>query len=257
MVHSSRISLMKKPGGPLIMGKNSIRELLRQDPHRIVKIFALKGTRDDLYEELQKNRIPIEFLSKQELFQLVQTDSHQSFVALIKQRTTASAQEFLKKSQDVDAMIVLMLDSIQDPHNFGAILRAAECFGVDAVVYSKNRGVEITPVVTKVSSGASELVPLLKVSNLAETVSLFQEADFSVVAADVGEGASSIYEFIFPKKMLLILGSEGSGIQSLLKKKSDHIVYVPMMGKIDSLNVSQAAAVSLFAYRRYISSIKG
>lgn len=233
----------------LVMGKNSLRELLRQDPERILKVFALKGAKDALLEDLHQDRIPVEFLSKQELFQLVQTDSHQSFVALVKPRSGLSLEEFLRKQDKKDHSIVLMLDAIQDPHNFGAILRAAECFGVDGVIYSKNRGTEITPVVTKVSSGASELVPLIKVSNLAETLSACKEHDFSVVAADSGDRSTSLKEFIFPEKTVLILGSEGEGIQPLLKKKSDSVVHLPMLGKIDSLNVSQAAAVFLFAYR--------
>lgn len=232
------------------MGKNCILEVLRKDPRRILKVYTSESSRQDpLYLALVEMNIPIVHLGKQELSQLADSTSHQSFVAACKQREFLNVQTFLDAAEDKDASLVLMLDSIFDPHNLGAILRTAECFGADGVIYSKNRGADLTPVVAKVSSGASELIPLMRVSNLAETASLFQKNGFSVISADVGEGAHSIFDFAFPEKTLLILGSEGEGIQPLLKKKSDMILKIPMLGSIDSLNVSQAASVFLFAYR--------
>lgn len=239
-----------KERNPLIMGKNCIFEVLRKSPRRIIKVYTSEGSKNDpLYLSLLKHKVPIVHLNKQELSQIADSSSHQSFVAACKPREFLNLQRFLEISEGSDKSLVLMLDSIVDPHNFGAILRAAECFGIDCVVFSKNRGTDLTPVVSKVSSGASELISLIKVSNLAETVSSFQRQGFSVLAADVGERAQSIYEFSFPDKTLLILGSEGEGVQPLLKKKSDAIVKVPMLGAIDSLNVSQAASVFLFAWR--------
>jgi 23S rRNA (guanosine2251-2'-O)-methyltransferase len=232
------------------MGKNTILEVLRKEPKRIKKVYTSENNANDpLYQELSKKKIPIEHVNKQELFQLVNSTSHQSFIAELKNREFQDIHEFLQNSEEKSTCFVLMLDSIFDPHNFGAILRSAECFGIDGVIFSKNRGADLTPVVSKVSSGASELVPLLKVSNLAESMKLFQEEGFSVISADVGEGSLSIYEFDFPEKSLLILGSEGEGVQPLLKKKSDYIVKIPMHGLIDSLNVSQAASVFLYSYR--------
>jgi len=241
---------MFKQSYPLIMGKNCIREVLRTAPERIVTVYTLQGNNQDpFYKELVKSGISIQHVSKNELSELVDSTSHQSFIAAIRQRKLLSAQEFLKEVPANRPSFALMLDSIFDPHNFGAILRAAECFGVDCVIYSKNRGTDVTAVVTKVSSGASELIPLIKVSNLAETAKLFQEEGFVVISADVGENSHSLEAYDFPERTLLILGSEGEGIQPLLKKRSDVILKIPMYGKIDSLNVSQAASVFLYAYR--------
>ena len=143
-----------------------------------------------------------------------------------------------------------MLDSIMDPHNFGAILRAAECFGVDAVLWSKNRGCDITPVVAKVSVGASELLPLVPVSNLAQALERLKDAGVWSIAADVSPEAQPIDQFEFPTKSLILLGSEGEGLQPLLLREAEFKITIPLHGKIDSLNVSQAAAVMLAAARR-------
>lgn len=234
----------------LIMGKNCIREVLKYSPERIVEVYSSQQDRSDsLYLELIEHRIPINNVSKNELFKLVQSESHQSYVAAVRDRPNIELKEFFAKSSHSTTSFVIMLDSIYDPQNLGTILRASECFGVDLVVYSKNRGADISPVVAKASSGASEYVPIAKVSNLAETMKLFKEAGYWAVCADVGEKSQSIYDFHYPEKTLLILGSEGEGVQKILSRNSDFLVSVPMCGKIDSLNVSQAAAVFIFYYR--------
>lgn len=234
-----------------IMGKNSIRELLRTSPERIVEVFTCHSSeKDPLQAELSKQRIPIREVNKNRLTEMVNSDSHQSFVAAVKEKPPIELKQFLKSAAEKKLSLVVMLDSIYDPQNMGAILRASECFAADLVVYSKNRGTDITPVVTKTSSGASELIPICKVSNLAETLKLFQEAGYWVVSAEGGSKSSDIYSFDFPEKTLLILGSEGEGVQQILSKNSDFHVSIPMLGKIDSLNVSQASAVFLSHYRK-------
>lgn len=232
-----------------IMGRNCIGELVKSAPERIVEVYtSQRDPRDSLLLELQKAGIPIKQVHKSELSKSVDSESHQSYVAAVKEREQLSIKDFLKEEKE--NRLVLMLDSIFDPQNLGAILRAAECFGVDLVLFSKNRGTDITPVVAKTSVGATELMPILKVSNLAETMKSFQKEGFWAVAAEAGEGSESLHDFKFPNKTLLILGSEGKGIQPLISKKCDFHLRIPMLGKIDSLNVSQATAVLLSHYRR-------
>jgi len=230
-----------------IMGKNCIGEVLKNSPTRILEVFtSQRPGADPLYQELEKRNIPIRETSKKKLSQMVDSESHQSYVAKVRERPFIHVKDFLRDPKDKS--IVLMLDSIFDPQNFGAILRAAECFGVDLVIYSKNRGADITPVVAKASVGASELVPISRVSNLAETMKAFQNEGYFALTADVGEKSQSLYDTNFPEKTLLIVGSEGKGVQPILLKKCDLLVSIPMMGKIDSLNVSQATAVFLNSY---------
>ncbi len=233
-----------------IMGKNTIREMLKASPDRLVAVYTCQDN-DPLVKELKDAGIHVNSVSKRELTERVDSESHQSFVASVKERSRMTLDEFLESSPD--RSLVLMLDSIYDPQNLGAILRAGECFGVDLVIYSKNRGTDITPTVAKVSSGASELLNIIKVSNLADNIKAFQDAGYWVICTDVGEGAQSLHGFEFPEKTVLILGSEGEGVRHLLKKKADFRIYIPMKGNIDSLNVSQATAVLLSAYSSQIS----
>lgn len=234
-----------------IMGKNCIFEVLKKTPERIVEVYtAQKSKGDDLYAALLEHRIPIKEVSKHDLTRMVSSESHQSYVAVVKQRKEPDLRGFLEHSREKKRSVVVLLDSIYDPQNLGAIIRACECFGVDLVVFSKNRGADITPAATKTSAGATELVPILKVSNLVETLKAFQKEDFWAVAAEARPHAQSLYTFEFPKKTVLILGSEGTGIQPLLSKTCDFYLSIPMLGHIDSLNVSQAAAVMLSSYQR-------
>ena len=234
------------------MGKNCIKEVLKSFPDRLIEVYTTQQDHSDsLYSALQENNIPIRSVTKKELFNLVHSESHQSYVAAVKELPSLGIKEFLDSSSAAPkSSIVLMLDSIYDPQNLGAILRSAECFGVDAVIYSKNRGTDITPVVSKTSSGATEYVPIIKVSNLAESLKPFKEEGYWVVCSAVGEGSQSIYDFQFPEKSILILGSEGEGVQKILSRNSDFFVTIPMHGHIDSLNVSQATAVFLSHYRK-------
>lgn len=225
-----------------IMGKHSIEETLKQNPKRLIEVYTYKKE-DTLTQELNKKGIKTHFSPKQKLASIVQSDSHQGFIAKVQEREFLTPKEFLKTAPEKS--LVLMCDAIQDPQNFGSILRAAECFGVDAVVYSKNRNVSLTPVVSKASVGASEIVPLIPVSNLADTLKKFQDAGYFSVATEISSEAAPLDSFEFPQQTLLMIGAEGPGLQPLLSKKSDFHLYIPMRGSIDSLNVSQATAVLL------------
>lgn len=237
------------------MGRNCIGEVLKAFPNRIIEVYTSQKPRQDpLYTALEKAGIPLIDTPKNRLTKIVDSESHQSYVAAVHPRKIHDVKAFLQKSVQEKTSLVLMLDSIYDPQNFGAILRAAECFGVDLVVYSKNRGTDITPVTTKTSAGASELVPISKVSNLAETMKAFQEAGFWSVGADVSDRSKNLNEFEFSEKTLLLLGSEGKGLQPILVKNCDFLVSIPMLGNIDSLNVSQATAVLLNSYRQFFST---
>jgi 23S rRNA (guanosine2251-2'-O)-methyltransferase len=158
-------------------------------------------------------------------------------------------KQFLKTVENKERVLVLMCDQIFDPQNFGALIRSAECFGVDGIAWSKNRGSDLTPVSSKASCGASEWMPLIRVSNLAEAASQFQEDGFEVVAATLSEGSKNAFHFHFSPKTVLVVGSEGEGIQPLIIKRADHCIHIPLEGKIESLNVSAAAASLLTCYR--------
>src|SRR3989338_3801968 len=184
------VVLMSPPRFPpkeqLIMGIHALQEVLLHAPHKLLHVFTEKpkqqGRKSALIELCEKNEIPISFAPFDLLTQMTGSDSHQSFVAQIKTRQFLSVATFLQQIEEREQATVLMIDQIFDPQNFGALLRSAECFGASGVVWSKNRGSDLTPVVAKSSCGASELLPLIRISNLAEAVSQFQKGGFEAVA---------------------------------------------------------------------------
>lgn len=227
------------------MGVHSIREVLTHAPERLIRIFTSKGHKHEILDECEKRGIPIAFASQDDLSKMAGSDSHQSLVAHVKGRKFYDAAEFIEEHDQEERVFVLMVDQIFDPQNFGAILRSAECFGVSGVAWSKNRGCDLTPTAAKSSCGASELIPLIRISNLADSVDKFKKGGYEVVAALLDQDSESAFEFEYAPKSVLIVGSEGEGIQPLLRKKADRSIYIPMSGKIESLNVAQATAVLL------------
>lgn len=236
------------PKDQMIMGVHALEEVLQFAPEKILKVYTTSSKKSSsLLKKIEEKRIPVHFVDKDLLEKMSGSESHQMFVAHIRGRVFLHPKEFLKREKTTS--FVLMLDQIFDPQNFGALIRSAECFGIDAVIFSKNRGCDITPMVTKASSGASELIELMRVSNLSQTVDLFQEEGFEVVASVLGQEAESAYSFSFAPKTLLIVGSEGEGIQPLLQKKADRMIYLPMEGKVASLNVAQATTAFFALYQ--------
>jgi 23S rRNA (guanosine2251-2'-O)-methyltransferase len=245
--------MIRPPKDQMIMGAHALSELLRHAPKKILKVYCsardTKERKSTLLQECSKWNIPVVWVSEHELTALCDSDSHQSFAAHVQGRNFVDTKSFLTNMESQESALVLLCDQIFDPQNFGALIRAAECFGASAIVWSKNRGTDLTPVVAKASSGATEWMPLLRVSNLAETAAQFQDHGFELIASTLSEGAQNLFHFRFAPKTLLVVGSEGEGIQPLIQKRANHCVYLPMQGKIQSLNVSQAATALLACYR--------
>jgi 23S rRNA (guanosine2251-2'-O)-methyltransferase len=240
--------------GDFVMGRNCVQELIRHDSGRLLEVFfsegrELGGGRTDrkqsLHEQVAALRIPVREVSRRDLESMVQSDSHQGVVARVKPRRFLELDELVEMVQERPSIRILALDGVLDPQNFGAILRAAECYRVSAVVWSKNRAAPLGPVVAKVSVGASELVPLCPVANLHMALEKLKAAGVWSVGAMVAPDAIAVESFDFPEKIVLVMGSEGEGVQHLIEKTLDFRVYISMLGEISSLNVSQASAVLL------------
>lgn len=244
--------------GRLIMGRNSLEEALVHAPQNIIEVYVCKHQRLDqrgnnLISLVRKAGVSVRMVEEGWLTELVGAASHQSFAALMRGERTVELASIIAKCSERAHACVLLLDAVTDPHNLGAILRASECFGVDGVVWSKNRGASLGATVSKVSVGASEIVPISLVANLVDAARKLKEAGFWLVGAEVRDGATDLDSFEFPTKCALVLGSEGSGLQALLSKELDFRVFIRMHGQIDSLNVSQATAVLLHAWRRGVA----
>lgn len=214
------------------------------------------------FEALATGRIRVKKLSREELDKLYPSvDLRGALLDLgasgnlgAKMREV-STEEFVKSLSKDDEALVLILDGIKDPQNLGAILRSADQFGVSLVIIPERRSVQANETVLKVSSGASKYIPIAVRTNLSQEIAILKENGFWVYAADMS-GTSS-YEEKFNKKSAIVMGSEGSGISQLVKKNSDQIISIPMMGHIDSLNVSVAAGILMYEYRRTNKAPRG
>lgn len=239
--------------GDIVMGRNTIQEVLKHFPERILQLLIAGRPAPEFLDsiaKLQKRHVPVLELDGISLSQIAQSESHQGMLAVLKPRVKLDLKDWLKEQGEIPQGLVLMLDGVQDPQNLGAILRAAECFGVKAVIWSRNRGPGITAVVAKTSAGASELVPLIEVSNLAEAQRKLKQHKYWLIALENEAGAESLGKFKFPDGCALVLGSEGFGVSQLIKKEADFLVKIDLFGSINSLNVSQATAVVLHEFCR-------
>ncbi|RMG40783.1 MAG: 23S rRNA (guanosine(2251)-2'-O)-methyltransferase RlmB [Candidatus Dadabacteria bacterium] len=235
---------MAKSGTNILIGRQALRELVSFAPERIEEVLIAEsssGGHRELLNLLEEQQIPVRTVERKKLSELAASDSHQGFLARLCPRQYLELKDLLEGGSG----LVVALDAVQDPHNFGAILRACECFGVKAVLWSKNRSCGVTPVVTKTSAGASELLSLCPVANLAEALKRLQKAGYWVIVSDNRSDAVPINEFECPERAVIVMGSEHSGVQRRISEEADFKVKIPMAGRLDSLNVSQAAAVLL------------
>jgi len=237
-----------------IFGLHAVEAALKQDAESIEQLWCDKQRRDKrLQGVLQlaaKRGIQPQPLSRAELDKLAPGGKHQGIVAAVRTNAAATARNetFLEQLlTDLEAPpFLLVLDGVTDPHNLGACLRSADAAGIDAVIAPRDRACGLTPVVRKVASGAAETVPFVQVTNLARTLKALRDAGVWVVGTALEEGAVSLYERDLTGPLALVLGAEGKGIRRLTRENCDDLVYVPMVGTVQSLNVSVATGVCLF-----------
>ncbi len=178
------------------------------------------------------------------------TTSHQGVLGVLQSFSYTSFHDLLAAPrQDDDPPFFLLLDTIQDPHNLGAILRSAECAGVHGVIIPKRKAVEVTPTVSKVSAGATAYVPICRVTNLAMTIEALQRQNIWVIGtSDAAQQSYTAVDFTIP--LAIVIGNEEKGIRWLVAEKCDMMVSIPLYGKISSLNASVSSALMLFEVRR-------
>ncbi len=233
--------------GCYVIGRNAVSELLKSG-RDIDKIYIKKGERTGsitvIAAEAIKRGITIVEVEGSKLDFMSGGRVHQGVIAsaAIKEYSTLEDMIALAEERNEQPLIVIA-DGIEDPQNLGALLRVCECAGAHGVIIPKRRAVGLTETVGKASAGAIEYVPVAKVTKLAQTVDELKEKGFWIFSAEAG--GSTHYETDLKGPIAMILGSEGYGVSRLLKEKSDFIISIPMYGKINSLNVSAAAAVVL------------
>jgi len=198
----------------------------------------------------QKN-IQIKKINRLQLAKITGTDNHQGIAAKVKTPDYVELDYILNRAKEKNEKpIIAILDGIQDPHNFGAILRSADGAGIHGIIIPKDQSVALNPTVIKASAGAAAFVPVTMVTNIARTLDDLKKSGFWITGVDQ-EGDINYTEADYNGAIALVLGSEGKGIRRLVRDKCDFLVSIPMYGKVNSLNVSVAAALLFFEVRKH------
>lgn len=226
----------------IVYGKNVIREAVYAK-RNIYRLYIDQKFNDQGFLKFLKQQgASYELVSKDELFNISKTKNHQGLVADVKDYQYAPL-EILKDQEKIQH--VCILDGIEDPHNLGAILRSAEATQMTALIIPKKQQVPLNATVAKVSSGAIEHVPVIEVANINQAMIQLKQWGFWIVGTD-GQTDHTYDDMPKNVHLAVVLGNEGSGMRPLVKKNCDMLVKIPMFGKINSLNVSVAAALMMY-----------
>lgn len=232
----------------IIYGKNSVLEALIAGERDINKILISKNSHSDtklnkIKELAQKNGVVFQFVAK-EKFAPYAEYNHQGIIAQVSPIKYMELKEFLEQPHENSSLIIL--DGIEDSHNLGAIIRTAVCAGVSGIIIPSRRNVQVNSVVEKVSAGAINHIPIIKVNSLTNAVDTLKKSNWWIIATDAG-AKDNHYEIDYNNmNFAIIMGAEHAGVSKSLLKASDFIVKIPMIKDFNSLNVSNALAIVIF-----------
>ena len=227
--------------GQYIYGKNIVSEKLNEDAKNVHEIYVQKNRHDDLIQIAKQKNIKVNLVSKQEIEKMVK-GNHQGVLASIKEYEYYTLDDIIS---DKEYPLILVLDQIEDPHNFGAIIRTAAAVGVDGIVILNRRSVSVTATVAKTAAGALERVKIVQVTNLKRTIETLKDKGYWIVGSDL-RNAQNYTEIDYKMKTVLVMGSEGSGMSRLVRESCDFIAKIPIAAGVESLNVSVATGVMLY-----------
>lgn len=243
----------------LIIGKNPLIQAIKSGRtiHKVLISEQLnRQTENELRRLLKEKRVSVEKVPRQQLDQL-SAGKHQGVIAYVANYTYASLNDVLDRAEAVNELpFLLILDELEDPHNLGAILRTADATGAHGVIIPKHRAVGLTETVAKASAGAIEHVPVVQVTNIANTIETLKKHNIWVVGTD--ERQSEDFRTLDGETALaIVIGNEGRGISRLVKEKCDWLIHIPMQGSIPSLNASVAASIMMYEIYRKRNPVGG
>lgn len=233
----------------IIYGRNAVTEALRQG--QAVRVLLARGITPAAEREFttlaRRAGVPVEFVARIDLDRAVRTTSHQGVAAELPALGYAEpdAPRRLAESRG-EKLLLVLLDQIQDTHNYGAIIRSAEVLGAHGVVTEERRSAPLSPVVAKTSAGAASHLPLVQVKNLPRYMAELAQENVWLYAADAVEGEAP-ERLDWNRDVAIVMGSEGSGLRRVVRERCDAFVSIPSRGRVDSLNASVAAGILLYA----------
>jgi 23S rRNA (guanosine2251-2'-O)-methyltransferase len=244
-----------------LFGLHSVQAALDYTPKKIHKAWVDSGRQDkrlgQAVDDLIALGIEPEKVDRKRLDRLADNNNHQGIVIEVEMPGELSESDLKTAVENLsETALFLVLDNVQDPHNLGACLRTSDATGVHGVIITKDNATGITPTVCKVASGAAETVPVYQVTNLSRTLRWLKGEGLWIIGA-AGETAHTVYNADFTVPMAMVVGAEGKGLRRLTKGQCDVLVSVPMLGQVESLNLSVATGVLLYeAVRQRLSAVK-
>ena len=226
-----------------IYGKNPVIEAI--NAKKAIKVFLVSNFSDQkILSLIKNNKVPISYIAPNEMDKMSNNGVHQGIGAELKPYQTVSLEEIIYKAKKKDKKIIVMLDGIEDPHNLGAILRSADVFEASGIILPKHNSVSLNATVAKTSAGAINYVPVAIVNNLNQAIATLKQEGYWIVSTD-GSATISYSSIKYDFPVVVVIGSEGKGVSSLVLKNSDYIVKIPQFGHVNSLNASVAAGILL------------
>ena len=235
-----------------IYGFHAIRKMLQHSPQSCIELLCTEARNPRLLSLIASARqagLSIRFESREVLSNLSGNTKHQGCVMQIADESPNALTLEQLLQQNNERSLYLVLDGVQDPHNLGACLRTADATGVDAVIIPKDRSAGLTATVRKVAAGGAETVPLIEVTNISRCLKEMKKAGIWIYGTS-GEAMTSLYEFQYDSPVALVMGAEGDGLRRLTAEQCDHLIKLPMLGAVESLNVSVATGVCLYEILR-------
>ncbi len=227
-----------------IYGRRPVLEAAREGRAR--RILLARGVEKRLVREVEETGVPFEWTSRVELAELVGTTRHQGIAALVEDLTYADPEAPFRRAESLGELpLLLLLDGITDPQNYGAIIRAAEALGAHGVVSEERRSAPLTAAVVKASAGAASRIPLVRVKNLPRYIDALKDRGVWVYGL-AGEASRTIEDADYNRPLALVIGSEGKGMRRLVREKCDELLAIPLRGSTPSLNASVAAGIALY-----------
>lgn len=226
-----------------IYGRIPVLECIRAQKRSVHRLILQEGGKNQNEFIAAAQDISVEWASRVELDYLTHEGVHQGVVAEADPLAMLNLGKWLEDSPSPQSLVVI-LDGVEDPHNFGAIARSAAACGASALVFGKDRAAPVSGVSLKAAAGAMEYVDLIQVTNLPRALDLLKESGYWVAGLDA-DGEKILWDADFTGKTGLVIGNEGKGIRSLMRKKCDYLVHIPISGPITSLNASVSAAIAM------------
>ena len=227
----------------LVYGKNPVIEGI--NAKKVLKVFLVTNFNDQkILNLIKENKVNCVTVPPSEMEKMSEGGVHQGVAAELKPYQTVSLEEIIFKAKKKEKKIIVMLDNINDPHNLGAILRSADVFEAAGVILPKHNSVSLNATVAKTSAGAINYVPVAVVNNLNQAIKTLKDEGYWVVSTD-GSATISYSSIKYDFPVVVVIGSEGKGVSSLVLKNSDYIVKIPQFGHVNSLNASVAAGILL------------